>query len=112
MTELEINKTLHEAQWKCWHEGVHTSKDEEGYVWIVCSKCAIKDIIELLNPSYTSNWSAYGHLLEWAMKQEWWEAFVYVKLPYHAAIMTLRNDLFDPLTGSTAIAKFIKNLHK
>ena len=106
MTTIEINKTIHEAMGKCWHEWVVMS-DEPMYK--VCEKCSVlkeghayaDTIIGQENPLYTSDWSAYGSMIEWAMEQEWWDKFAY---NYH------HDELLIPKEGSEDIAEFLKQM--
>ena len=70
MTELEINKIIHEKLMrKCWHEFVmENSQNSAGItVWIQqCNKCVWHKYAwtTSTNPSYTSSWADYGKALE------------------------------------------------
>lgn len=101
-SEQEINKIIHKARGFRW---------VEGYVFY-------------LNPSYTSDWSAYGEALEWAQKQDWWVEFICFMIKdtgvdsAHEALRVLTRiveapnvsqDLLNPLRGSTALAEFIQS---
>ena len=110
MTELEINKTIHEARRLCWHEW--TASIEWGSP--ICRKCD-KTKLFSPNPSYTSSWSDYGQALEWAMKQEWWEDFLYWSYEQINMIwdgddeypFVFPTEYLNPLRGSNALAEFI-----
>lgn len=86
MSDLEINRTIHEAM---------------GQRWIVGPG-------NYMNPVYTCNWDEYGPMLEWAKEQEWWPNFINFgiidKLKYGGVVDTLLN----PRIGSTALAEFIR----
>lgn len=116
MTELEINQIIHEAMGKCWHEWYSVKELQ------FCSKCNKKvdnyfsaDFLHP-NPSYTSSWEAYGKMLEWAMTQEWWRECAYdVSSEYdnfgkmvEPIEYEFKECLLNPLTGSTVIAKLLK----
>lgn len=104
MTELEINRTIHEEiRGLCWHE----------WVLSVCQKCHAHQRSykqSPTRPSYTTKWADYGPMIEWAMKEPWWDEF---KI-WHAtqAFCSYRDKEFihqsilNPFTGSTMIAKF------
>ena len=95
---IDTNRTIHEAMGLCWHEFAYTGK---------CLNCG--EAVVGLNPDYTSDWSAYGKVLEWAQKKTWWEDFAYKSRynPYGVMVAFLREDLLIPSKGSTALAEFI-----
>ena len=110
MTELEINKTIHKAMGKCWHEYVQQTSN--GELW-ACCKAGCTKITGYSGrltdyPSYTSSWADYGHMLEWAMKQEWWNKFAF---DGNGRYEFRVNTLLNPLRGSTAITKFLKEIN-
>ena len=82
MTDIEINKTIHEAMGLKWHKlwyGIDSSYGESYLSG--CKTCNIdfmsEEAIERRegsdkhrNPSYTTNWSDYGTALEWLMSDK------------------------------------------
>ena len=103
MTSKSTNQTIHEAMSLCWHEW---DGDEQ------CDKCGKYDFPpHSFNPDYTSDWSAYGKAIEWAMGEEWWAEFAYEVRqvsPAHILMASfLRDDLLIMSEGSTALAEFI-----
>lgn len=105
----KINRIIHEARGYCWHE-----PEERDNGWIVdsfCPKCCQFSVyVPTIN--YTTDWSDYGPMLEWAMKQVWWHDFVYmnriVDIDYNLVRYFLSDKIFRPLYGSTAIAEFLE----
>lgn len=90
MTNLEIDQLLHER--------VMEEKWSDGRT-------------KYLNPSYTSDWLAYGRLLEVAMTKEWWKEFLIRHNEYYPFSMEpnfVFYVLLNPLRGSTAMAEFVK----
>ena len=107
MTELQINQLIHEkVMGKCWHEDCYSEHDEDGSCWIVCRKCWSRDISGFANPSYTSSWADYGPMIKECMKKEWWSDFAYEW--DDRWIGWIREYLFNPLNGTTAIAEFVE----
>ena len=109
MTNAEINKLLHErVVGQCWQEYLHG----------ICIKCGRWSnhggmISANWNPSYTSSWADYGRLLEAAMTKERWREFAYTyesEVDSSFGMFVLREDLLNPLRGSTAMAEFIKEI--
>lgn len=105
MTEQEINRVIHEkARGLCWHE--EDCRESERWTdeyEVFCKKC--NKICPEDNPSYTSDWSAYGPMLEWAKEEKWWIDFLgyfWMKNTENAV-----TSLLNPLKGSTALAEFI-----
>ena len=99
----KTNQIIHEAMGLCWHEFDYVSYSK-------CLKCEKEEGISTLNPDYTS-WSDYGEALEWAQRQKWWRYFAYEtkKGTSTRFVMSanVREDLLNPLEGSTALAEFI-----
>lgn len=109
------DQIIHEAIGLCWHEWeqVHCCGGSKckrcGHYWPVPPDERTKSIIQ--DVDYTL-WKQYGPMLEWAMKQKWWDEF---KI-WHAtqAFCSYRDKEFihqsilNPLKGSTAIAEFWK----
>lgn len=112
MTELEINKIIHEARGLCWHEWEPQESHWNCCGFATCKKCGVntdreeRDYQEQYqNPSHTSSWADYGPMLEWAMKEPWWYDFV--EEIYDTPKVMLFH-MLNPLRGSTAIAEFLK----
>lgn len=87
MTELEINRFIHEKMGFCWHNPLQPYHND---------LCFTKD------KNYTSSWSAYGPLLAWAKIQPWWKRFAYASPDSD----WIRDTLLSPLNGSIAIVEF------
>ena len=111
MTNAQSNQIIHKAMGLCWHEYIKNSSYE-----CVCgyssgdSRYGLAGHMDGYNPSYTSDWSAYGKALEWAQKQKWWAEFAYevrTVSPYVIMAPFLRDDLLVISEGSTALAEFI-----
>ena len=97
MTNLEINQTIHEARGLEWHEDLGNG---------ICKHCGGL-FLKSDNPSYTSDWRVYGEFLEWLWneKWEWFNEFAYDKAETFKV-----NTLLNPLRGSTAFAKWWKEV--
>jgi len=115
MTPDERNQTIHEARGLCWHEKVDNIEMSNGefYNADICSKCKSSTPF---NPDY-SKWEHYGPLLEnWAIKETWYVDFIlktFFDDDGHGRIYTITaivplNYMLNPLKGSIAIAKFLK----
>lgn len=97
MTELEINKLIHEK--------VMGEKWIEETALCNCPSCS--------NPRYTSSWADYGPMVEECMKKGWWNEFItnntffFVQDPVCEDIMDSVSLLLDPFRGATAIAEFV-----
>ncbi len=103
----EANIILHEAMGFCWHEWVLSK----------CQKCLKLQSEYKQAPTrayYVANWSNYGIVLEWAIKQEWWWDFKYWALEQAFAVLESDIDsiVFDCFNGPHAIAAFIKEQRK
>lgn len=106
MTELGINRIIHEARGLCWHEweqiytcGGSRCKHCQKY-YPVFPNAETAQIIQ--DTDYTK-WEHYGPMLEWAMKKEWGR-----KLLEGYALNGCIEILLNPRRGSTAIAEFLK----
>lgn len=127
MTDLEINRTIHEGMGECWHEDSEGLWGENPY-GTGCKRCGTDQteypydtpVLVNPNPSYTTSWADYGQALEWAQREIWWDTF---KIWLCGADMNLTkmwwntnaemwwntsNRLLSPLSGSTALAEFIQ----
>ena len=120
MTELQINQLIHEkVMGKCWHIRNRTTEEQcsahvlwrktdttQPYPHLECVKCGmILSLNELDNPSYASRWEFYGPMIEECMKKEWFSDFAYEW--DDRWIGWIREYLFNPLNGTTAIAEFV-----
>lgn len=103
LTREGASQIIHEARGLCWHKADAQNEDE-------CVKCnhAFQHpntyepyICERDNPSYTSDWSAYGPFLEWAKAQGWWK-------DYKRWLMICDTDdiILDPYYGAISFAEF------
>ena len=117
MTELQINQLIHQkVLGKCWHEWEY---DDVSYsvVWetrFKCRKCGEETWVDYgsmpSNPSSTSSWADYGPMLEECMKKEWWRELAYYMSTDDTtyADYEFKEDILNPLRGSTAIAEFVE----
>ena len=113
MTNLEINKLIHEkVMGKCWHDA--DKRVGDSFIiplqWF-CTKCGDEVghegvYMSPLHPSYTSSWADYGPMIKECMKKEWWSDFAYEW--DDRWIGWIREYLFNPLNGTTAIAEFVE----
>ena len=114
MTNNKSNQIIHEAMGLCWHgygrEVNLLSIGERNYFsgdWCdICKTPAGGKI-----PDYTSDWSAWGKALEWAMEKEWWRDFItwsfLAENMSHDYILDIIAVLLSCEEGSTALAEFI-----
>ena len=102
MTELQINQLLHEkVMGKCWH---HIElRDDGNLVRAYCVKCETFGVDD--NWVDYFSWADYGPMLEECMKKEWFSDFAYEW--DDRWIGWIREYLFNPLNGTTAIAEFV-----
>ncbi len=91
----EINKFLHEYRGKCFHKPDPHNTDE-----CLSCKCAFQFpsgepySCDRYNPNYLTNPSDWRELLEWAVGQEWWNAFMFEQ---GRGLRVLHLDLLIPI---------------
>ena len=116
MTDEDINKFLHEKiMGECWHDKPVRAA-YTGVNIVVCPKCDKRFSILTKNhhPSYATSWADYGKLLEKVRQHADWEYFVEKLFCYQwlkdGNFATCTHEavgiLFDPVTGSAAIAEY------
>ena len=110
MTNNKSNQIIHEAMGLCWHgygrEVNLLSIGERNYFsgdWCdICKTPAGGKI-----PDYTSDWSAWGEALKWAMKKEWWEEFAGSEIVARNSYPRFDEGLLSPNSGAHLLVEFI-----
>jgi len=109
MTDLELNKFLHEkVMGECWHEGI--TWNENGYG--TCSKCGVGEINGgwpsnpvLYLPSYTTNPADYWRLLQKVKSDEKFDYYM-TRLFSEIGCRGVVDTISDMRRGCDAIAEF------
>lgn len=81
-TNDEINKWFCEEVFgKCWHDIIETRITDGDHIPIIydgfiCIICGEEFENKFLNPNYFKDWNGFGIIWEWAIRQDWWNAYL------------------------------------
>lgn len=106
MEQEEANRIIHKAMGKCWHDWHSINVDNHARGWTYqCLECDRIDECGTDNPDY-SLWPHYGPMLEWVVKQEWFDSWMGGK--DGVSVDDIKKILLNPATGSAFLASYIE----